>query len=191
MAKADRIVAPTRSCGTRTNLNLAMTDSTMPITTASASMPAMKIAQSASAFPLARGRATLMKNRTENEQFQGGSVEDNPEGGSTVIQNHDLMNHGQFQVRVGVIKRDAAVFPNRVMKSAPTSSSMLAPDASQIAGVAWVRMVERVSDLLIRASVIRVKTRSVQPGRKRSPRGPLPFLQSSNRYQGRQCSEEA
>ena len=46
----------------------------------------------------------------QHKQLERGAVQDHREGGSAVIQHHDLMDHGQLQVGVGIVERDAAVF---------------------------------------------------------------------------------
>src|SRR6266568_2406204 len=49
------------------------------------------------------------KKGPQHEQLERGGILDNRQGRTAVVKHHYLMDHGQFQVGVGVVKRDSAV----------------------------------------------------------------------------------
>ena len=44
-----------------------------------------------------------------SEELERAAVEDQPEGGPAVVEDHDLVDHGELEVRVRVVERDAGV----------------------------------------------------------------------------------
>ena len=60
-------------------------------------------------MPVASGNARRTIERTEDEQLERRAVENHPEGRSAVIEDHDLVDHGQFQMRVGIVEGNAPV----------------------------------------------------------------------------------
>ncbi len=55
------------------------------------------------------GKRDAYHQRGEDEEFQRRSVENGTEGGAAVIEHHHLVDHGQLEVGIRIVERDAAV----------------------------------------------------------------------------------
>ena len=107
--RPERRHAVTRSCGTATRRTRAMTDSTTPIRIARRSMPAKKTRPESHGSGAPKGMATRIRSAPRTKSLIDDAVEDEPEGGPAVVEDHHLVDHRQLEVRVRVVERDPAV----------------------------------------------------------------------------------
>ncbi|OPZ23232.1 MAG: hypothetical protein BWZ02_03288 [Lentisphaerae bacterium ADurb.BinA184] len=56
-----------------------------------------------------RGRRQPHHERGEEPQFQRRAIQDERQVRPAVVEDHDLVDHGQFEVRVGIVRRHTAV----------------------------------------------------------------------------------
>ena len=96
--------------GTWVSRSRAIVDSTTPIATATGEHPARgTTGQSSQGAARSTGTASRTTRAPKSEQLQRRAVEDHAERRAAVVEHHDLVDHGQLEVGVRVVERDAAV----------------------------------------------------------------------------------
>ena len=103
--------AATSSVGTCRSCSRAITDSTTPIATAIAEH--FDHERAPSPPPPSRvwnWRQHMKHNRRQHEELHRRAVKDHAQERPAVIEHHHFVNHRQFEMRVGIVDRDAAVF---------------------------------------------------------------------------------
>ena len=86
-----------------------MHDSTTPTTTAKATIAATKHAPVQQQRPERDRNDELDQDGADDEELERRAVEHCRQGRPAVVEHHDLVDHGQLQVRVRVVERDARV----------------------------------------------------------------------------------
>ena len=119
-ARADSAPAPTSSRGTRTSRSRAMHG----FDHAHHARPAPTIPRTADAGRLPDagrpdGHEQADDQRPEHPELQRGPVQDEGEVRPAVVEHHDLVDHGQFQVRVRVVHGDAGVLGQEARPGTP------------------------------------------------------------------------
>ena len=87
----------------------AVNDSTIPVRTATPTMPAMAAPQSSHSPPPRTGTASPTMSAASSHSFRDRGVEDERQVRTAVVEHHDLVNHRQLEMRGRVVDRNARV----------------------------------------------------------------------------------
>ena len=97
------------SNGTRRKANRASSDSTSPTPTATTSTAPISAPAAASGGSSPMGNTASHQQHCEDQKLQRRAVQNRRQRRPAVIQHHDFVNHRQFEVRVRIVERHAAI----------------------------------------------------------------------------------